>query len=126
VPAALEILEAVADASLPPAHIGIHSGPVVFQAGDYFGRTVSLAARIGELAQAGQVLVSDEVAASVDHERFALGRSGPSSSRGWRSRSACMRWSGDLELRLRRRHRTNRKNDRISSTNRSGCSNAAK
>jgi class 3 adenylate cyclase len=72
VPAALEILEAVADAGLPPAHIGIHSGPVVFQGGDYFGRTVNLAARIGERARAGQLLVSDDVATSVDHERFVL------------------------------------------------------
>jgi adenylate cyclase len=72
VPAALEILEAVADAGLPPAHIGIHSGPVVFQGGDYFGRTVNLAARIGEHARAGQVLVSAEVTRVVDRERFAF------------------------------------------------------
>jgi adenylate cyclase len=70
--AALEVLEAVADAGLPPAHVGIHAGPVVFQGGDYFGRTVNLAARILERAQPGQVLVSDDVAASVDHERFVL------------------------------------------------------
>jgi adenylate cyclase len=46
VPAALEMLDATAEAGLPPAHIGIHAGPVVFQGGDYFGRTVNLAARI--------------------------------------------------------------------------------
>jgi adenylate cyclase len=72
VSATLEMTEAVAEAGLPPAHAGIHTGPVVFQGGDYFGRTVNLAARIGERAGPGQVLVSDDVATSVDHERFAL------------------------------------------------------
>jgi adenylate cyclase len=66
------VIEAVTDAGLPPAHAGIHTGPVVFQGGDYFGRTVNLAARIAEHAEAGQILVSDDVAASVDPERFVL------------------------------------------------------
>ena len=37
------------------------AGPVIFQDGDYFGRTVNMAARIAAYASAGQVLVSDEV-----------------------------------------------------------------
>jgi class 3 adenylate cyclase len=69
VPAALEILEAVADAGLPPAHIGIHSGPVVFQGGDYFGRTVNLAARIADHAEPGRILVSDDVATAAGGNR---------------------------------------------------------
>jgi class 3 adenylate cyclase len=36
----------------------------VFQGGDYFGRTVNLAARIAEQARPGQVLVSQDI---VDH-----------------------------------------------------------
>jgi adenylate cyclase len=36
---------------------------VVFQDGDYFGRTVNLAARIAAHAGPGQVLVSDQVVA---------------------------------------------------------------
>jgi adenylate cyclase len=59
--AALEMLDAVSAAGLPPAHIGVHTGPVVFQSGDYFGRTVNVAARITERAEPGQVLVSQEV-----------------------------------------------------------------
>jgi adenylate cyclase len=59
--AALEMLDAVSNAALPPAHIGLHTGPVVFQGGDYFGRTVNLAARIGEHAAPGQVLVTKEI-----------------------------------------------------------------
>jgi adenylate cyclase len=68
----LEMLETVGDAGLPEAHIGLDTGPVVFQGGDYFGRTVNLAARIAEQARPGQILVSDEVAASVDDGAFAL------------------------------------------------------
>jgi adenylate cyclase len=59
--AALEMLDAVSSAGLPPAHIGLHTGPVVFQGGDYFGRTVNVAARITERAEPGQVLVSQEI-----------------------------------------------------------------
>ena len=80
--AALEMVDATAEAGLPPAHIGIHAGPVVFQGGDYFGRTVNLAARIMDRAQPGQVLVSDDVATSVDRERFALSSIGPVTLKG--------------------------------------------
>jgi adenylate cyclase len=59
--AALAMTEVVGRHGLPPAHVGIHAGPVVFQDGDYFGRTVNLAARIAEYARPGEVLVSQEV-----------------------------------------------------------------
>jgi adenylate cyclase len=59
--AALEMVETVATRALPPAHVGIHAGPVVFQEGDYFGRTVNIAARIADYARPGEVLVSQEV-----------------------------------------------------------------
>ena len=57
--AALEMVERTPEAGLPEAHVGLHAGPVVFQDGDYFGRTVNLAARIAAHAGPGQVLVSD-------------------------------------------------------------------
>jgi class 3 adenylate cyclase len=82
VTATLEIVETVTDGSLPPAHAGIHMGPVVFQGGDYFGRTVNVAARIMERAQPGQVLVSDAVATSCDRQRFALASIGPVELKG--------------------------------------------
>ncbi|MGH2455034.1 MAG: adenylate/guanylate cyclase domain-containing protein [Candidatus Limnocylindria bacterium] len=59
--AALGMLEGVAEAGLPPAHIGLHAGPILFQEGDYYGQTVNVAARIGEYARPGEVLVSQEV-----------------------------------------------------------------
>ena len=61
VQAALEMVDGAAEADLPPAHVGIHAGPVLFQEGDYFGRTVNVAARIADYARQGEVLVSQEV-----------------------------------------------------------------
>ena len=58
---ALRMVEQLPEAGLPPAHVGVAAGPVVAQGGDYFGRTVNLAARIAAHAGAGQVLVSASV-----------------------------------------------------------------
>ena len=62
--AALEMVEGVGEVGLPPAHVGLHAGPVLFQEGDYFGRTVNVAARIADYARRGEVLVSDAVVAA--------------------------------------------------------------
>ena len=62
---ALRLVEQLPAAGLPPAHVGVAAGPVVVQGGDYFGRTVNLAARIAARAGAGQVLVSQAVADSA-------------------------------------------------------------
>jgi adenylate cyclase len=60
--AGLDLVERGPAADLPPAHVGIHTGPVISQDGDVYGRTVNLAARIASYAQAGQVVVSQETA----------------------------------------------------------------
>ena len=62
---ALGLVDQLPEAGLPPAHVGVAAGPVVVQGGDYFGRTVNLAARIAAHASAGQVLVSGSVADSA-------------------------------------------------------------
>lgn len=61
--AALAVLELVERAPTMglPAHAGVAAGSAVFQDGDYFGRTVNLAARIAARASEGQTLVSEEV-----------------------------------------------------------------
>jgi adenylate cyclase len=59
--AALEMVEEFPAAGLPPVHVGVAAGPVVVQGGDYFGRTVNLAARIAAYASASRVLVSEPV-----------------------------------------------------------------
>jgi adenylate cyclase len=70
--AALEMVDAISAAGLPPAHVGLDTGPVVFQGGDYFGRTVNLAARIGERAAPGQVLVTQEIVDRVATDGLAF------------------------------------------------------
>jgi adenylate cyclase len=69
---ALQLVEEVPVAGLPPAHVGVAAGPVVIQGGDYFGRTVNLAARIASRAGPGQVLVSQSVAESAPPAGVAL------------------------------------------------------
>jgi adenylate cyclase len=66
--AALGMVAQLPESGLPPAHVGVAAGPVVVQGGDYFGRTVNLAARIATRAGAGQVLVSQSVAESAPPE----------------------------------------------------------
>jgi len=62
--AAIEMSAGVTEAGLPPAHVGLHAGPVIFQDGDYYGQTVNLASRIADYARPGEVLVSQEVVAA--------------------------------------------------------------
>jgi adenylate cyclase len=63
--AALQMVEQLPSAGLPTAHVGVAAGPVVVQGGDYYGRTVNLAARIADRAGAGQVLVAEQVVATA-------------------------------------------------------------
>ena len=59
-----------------PAHAGVSAGPVVFQDGDYFGRTVNLAARVAAVAPPGETYVTDLVVRTASgfgfHEVGAL------------------------------------------------------
>ena len=82
VQAALDMVEEVARHALPPARVGIHAGPVVFQEGDYFGRTVNIAARIAEYARPGEVLVSQEVVDAADGAPVTFTDIGPVELKG--------------------------------------------
>jgi adenylate cyclase len=93
--AAVEMVEVVGSHDLPPAHVGIHAGPVVFQEGDYFGRTVNIAARIAEYARPGEVLVSQEVVDSADGRPVTFTEIGPVELKGV---------SGTLRLHTAHRH----------------------
>ena len=68
--AAIEMVESLAAAGLPPAHVGLHAGPIIIQEGDFYGQTVNLAARIGEYARPGEVLVSGAVRERADTSRI--------------------------------------------------------
>ena len=80
--AALEMVAGAKEAGLPPAHVGLHAGPVLFQEGDYFGRTVNVAARIADYARQGEVLVSDEVVAAAQVPSVAFDPIGPVELKG--------------------------------------------
>jgi adenylate cyclase len=80
--AAVELVAVVGRHGLPPAHVGIHAGPVVFQDGDYFGRTVNLAARIAEYARPGEVVVSREVVDAADGGSVTFTEIGPVELKG--------------------------------------------
>jgi adenylate cyclase len=75
--AALDMVEGVATQGLPPARVGMHAGSVIFQEGDYFGRTVNVAARIAEYARPGEVLVSQEVVDAADGTPVTFTAIGP-------------------------------------------------
>jgi adenylate cyclase len=66
VEAGLDMVEQAPKIGLPPAHIGIHAGPVIFQDGDVYGRTVNTASRLASVARAGQVVVSEAVVQRAD------------------------------------------------------------
>ena len=57
----LDLVERTPAAVDVRARAGVNAGPVIFRDGDYFGRTVNVAARIADYARPGEVLVSDEV-----------------------------------------------------------------
>jgi adenylate cyclase len=59
----------------------VSSGPVIVQDGDYFGRTVNLAARIAGRAEANEVLASEDVVAAVP-DGVAFEEIGPVELRG--------------------------------------------
>jgi class 3 adenylate cyclase len=48
------------------ARIGLHTGEVVHDRGDFFGKHVNLAARIGASASGGEILVSSLLAQLVE------------------------------------------------------------
>lgn len=70
--ASLEIVDSTSSSGLPHAHIGIDSGSILYDEGDYFGRTVNIAARIASKAGPGQVYVGEALAADVSETGFRL------------------------------------------------------
>jgi adenylate cyclase len=58
-------LDVGAQHGFPAIRVGMHHGPAIERSGDYFGRTVNIAARVSALAGAGEVLVTGEVVAAA-------------------------------------------------------------
>jgi adenylate cyclase len=70
--ASLEIVDTVQPAGLPPAHVGVNAGPMIYDEGDYFGRTVNIAARIASQAGPAQVFVGEDVLPHLTRGGFRL------------------------------------------------------
>jgi class 3 adenylate cyclase len=80
--AAIEMVDDLVAAGLPPAHVGIHAGPVLSQGGDYYGETVNLASRIADYARPGEVLVTQEVVDTSHEVDAAFSEIGPAELKG--------------------------------------------
>lgn len=80
--AALGMVDELADAGLPPAHVGLHAGPILYQEGDYFGQTVNLTSRIAEYARPGEVLVTQVVADASREAGIRFDEVGPAELKG--------------------------------------------
>ena len=58
-----------AEHDFPPVRVGIHTGPAIANEGDWYGRTVNVAARLCSVAPGGEVMVSEatrDAAGQVD------------------------------------------------------------
>ena len=62
---ALTLIERFAGDAVVTPRGGLASGQLVIRGGDYYGPTVNLAARMGDLAVPNEILVSSELASEV-------------------------------------------------------------
>ncbi len=79
---ALEMVEELPAAGLPPVHVGLSCGPVLFQEGDYFGATVNLSSRVADYARPGEVLVTRSVAEAAKEDGIGFHDIGPVDLKG--------------------------------------------
>jgi adenylate cyclase len=66
------------------ARVGINAGNVISRDGDYFGRTVNVAARIADYARPGEVLVSEHVRDRWEGDEVRFEEIGPVALKGLR------------------------------------------
>jgi adenylate cyclase len=78
----LDLVDRTPAAGLPPAHVGVNAGPVIFRDGDYYGRTVNIAARIAAQAGPGEVLVSEDLVDLSSGDGLRFDRLGPVELKG--------------------------------------------
>lgn len=79
---AFELVERTLEVGLPPAHVGVNAGPVIVRDGDYFGRTVNIAARIADYARSQEILVTPEVKDAIQSDDIDFEAIGPVALQG--------------------------------------------
>ena len=57
---------ATGEPRFPAIRAGVHAGKVLYRVGDYVGHTVNVTARIAAIATAGEILVTEPVAAAAE------------------------------------------------------------
>ena len=72
--------------------MGVHMGTSVRRGDDLFGRNVAMAARVADLADGGEILVSTPVHDAVEGSASASDRRATSNSRACRAPTPCTRW----------------------------------
>ena len=71
----IEVCQAAAgDSLLPPARGAVGYGPVTPREGDYFGPLVNLVSRLAKAAAPGTLVVTEDAAAALPGDRWALRR----------------------------------------------------
>ncbi len=80
---ALELVEAFADDPNMRPRAGMAAGPVLDRCGDYYGPTVNLAARLGEIAVPREVLVTTDLASQITSPGIRCEPAGRRSLRGF-------------------------------------------
>lgn len=80
VEAAVEIMQRSTAADVPPLHIGVACGPMIYRDGDYYGHTVNMAARLSGAAPTGEIYVTADVASAVNEH--GISPLGPMSLKG--------------------------------------------
>jgi adenylate cyclase len=70
--ASLDLADRAPAQGLPPTHIGVNAGPMLYDQGDYFGRTVNIAARIASHAASGRVYVGESLVGAAPEIGFTL------------------------------------------------------
>jgi class 3 adenylate cyclase len=78
----LAVVGRATELGLPRARMGVNAGDVLFRDGDYYGRTVNIAARIVEYARPGEVLASEDAVAAAASDGVAFSEIGPVLLRG--------------------------------------------
>jgi adenylate cyclase len=52
--------------AMPQVHAGIHTGPAIKRAGDWWGATVNIASRVADAAEAGQLFITEATRVAAD------------------------------------------------------------
>ncbi|MGZ4147078.1 MAG: adenylate/guanylate cyclase domain-containing protein [Actinomycetota bacterium] len=80
--AGLELVREAASVELPPLRMGVHVGQAVFRDGDYYGRTVIVAARVTDMIDPEDVVLTADAVAEISSDDLTFEDLGPVELKG--------------------------------------------